>query len=172
MTDTPADPSELPGMTGTPHRVRQVPADPAEHAADFAARYAESLDYHAAQTMLDLGIDPQRIGISAPAHGIRHAAFHPHDGNGGSVSPDGRIAIDCGVMNPELLSRDYGEVAGKIWRESRLGPRMQAITAHEKAEHEAGSHEGALRLGAETELPVSHGAREILRAMERGWKGR
>ncbi len=75
-------------------------------------------------------------------------------------------------MNPELLSRDYGEGAGMIWRVSRLGPRMQAITAHAKAEHEAGSHEGALKSGAETELPVSHEAREILRAMEWGWKGR
>jgi hypothetical protein len=62
------------------------------HAADFAKRYAEPLDYHAAQTMLDLGIPPEKIGDSDMEHGIRHAAFHPHRKEGGTVTPDSRIA--------------------------------------------------------------------------------
>ncbi len=51
--------------------------------------------------------------------------------------------------------------------------RAQAIVAHELAEHEyGGDHELALIAGAETELPVSVEAKELLRRMERGWRGR
>jgi len=69
-------------------------------------------------------------------------------------------------MNPELLA---GE-AGKIWAKSRLKSRMQAIIAHELAEHETGSHEASLKAASETRLPIAKGARKILRAMEEGWK--
>ena len=45
-----------------------------------------------------------------------------------------------------------------------------AIIAHELAEHQYnGDHELALIAGPETELPISHEARELLRQMERGW---
>ena len=33
------------------------------------------------------------------------------------------------VMTPELLTKDYGEEAGRIWGKSRLRPRMEAIAA-------------------------------------------
>jgi trimeric autotransporter adhesin len=62
----------------------------------------------------------------------------------------------------------YGEEAGKLWAGSRLKDRMQAIIAHEEAEYRTGSHAGAL--ATDTELPVSHRAKEILRAMRDGWK--
>ncbi len=52
-------------MTGTPPSARQIPAHPELHALDFAKRYAEPLDYHAAQTMIDLGIPRDLI---AQAH--------------------------------------------------------------------------------------------------------
>jgi hypothetical protein len=44
-----------------------------------------------------------------------------------------------------------------------------AIAAQEQAEFESGRHESALKAGTETDLPFSHEARKILRAMERGW---
>jgi hypothetical protein len=49
---------------------------------------------------------------------------------------------------------------------------MEAIIAHERAEHEYGDHELALIAGPETDLPISERAREILRAQESGWRGR
>lgn len=78
--------------------------------------------------------------------------------------------MDSGIFNTELLTRDYGEEVAKIWRKLRLKPRMEAITAHELAEAESGSHVEALTAGANTRLPVRHAARELLRAMERGYK--
>lgn len=152
-----------PGMIGEPPSLRQVPGNPGLHAVDFAKRYAEDLDYHASQVMLDLGISPGKIGTPDAEHGIRHAAFHPHLKKGGTVTPDGRVILDSGVMNPELLA---GE-AGEIWGRSRLKSRMHAIIAHELAEHETGSHEAALKAAPGTRLPVGEGAREILRAMAR-----
>ncbi len=145
------------------------PSDPANHAADFSRRYAVDLDIAVGQTMLDMGIPPEKIGASDHEQGIRHAAFHPHGRIGGDVTPDGRIVIDSGVMNPDLMTAAFGEEAGKLWAKSRLKPRTQAIAAHEHAEHTTGSHEGALAAAPDTELAVSHEAREILRAMQRGW---
>ncbi len=158
-------------MTGPPPSTRQAPADPAAHAADFSARYAEPQDYHTSQVMLDMGLPPEKIGASDPEHEIRNAAFHPHGRIGGDVTPDGRIVLDSGVMNPDLLTANYGEEAGKLWGGSRLRSRIQAIAAHEWTEYKTGSHAGALARAPNTELPLSHEAREILRAMRDGWKG-
>jgi hypothetical protein len=152
-----------PGMVGVPPSARQVPIDPELHAVDFSHRYALELDYHAAQIMLELGIPPEKIGDSDPLHGIRHAAFHPHRREAGTVTPDGRIMLDSGLMNPERL---LGE-AGKVWAKSTLRSRMEAVIAHELAEHETGSHVAALREAPATRLPIGEGAREILRAMAR-----
>jgi len=104
--------------------------------------------------MLDLRISPEKIGDSDSEHGIRHAAFHSHAKNGGTVTPAGRIILDSGVMNPDLLA---GEAA-KVWAKSGLKSRMQAIIAHELAEHETGSHEAALQSAPQTRLPIDEGA--------------
>jgi hypothetical protein len=161
-----------PAMVGTPPSARQIPAHPELHALDFAQRYAEPLNYHAEQVMIDLGIPTDQIGASAPLHGIQHATFHWRERTGGGVSPAGRLNLDSGIFNMELLTRDYGDEVAKIWRKMRLKPRMEAITAHELAEAESGSHVEALTGGANTRLPVSHAARELLVSMEKGWKWR
>jgi hypothetical protein len=88
------------------------------------------------------------------------------------VTPDGRITLDSGILNPELLDKNYGQEAGRLWRESGLQDRADALIAHEREEHRHGmSHEAALKAAPTTDLPISHRAREIARAMERGWKG-
>jgi hypothetical protein len=77
------------------------------------------------------------------------------------------------LMNPDLLFRNYDEAAREIWRKTRIGDRAHAIITHELAEHEYhGDHELALIAGPETKLPISHAARELLRRMEQGWRGR
>jgi hypothetical protein len=76
-------------------------------------------------------------------------------------------------MNPHLLDAAFDEDTGKLWRKTKIRARAEAIIAHELAEHEHnGDHELALIAAAETVLPVSHEARELLRQMEKGWRGR
>jgi hypothetical protein len=161
-----------PAMLGTPPSARQIPAHPELHALDFAERYTEPLNYHAEKIMMDLGIPDNQIGASAPLHGIKHATFHWRERTGGGVSPEGRLNLDSGIFNMELLTRDYGEEVAKLWRKMRLKPRMAAITAHEYAESQSSSHVEALTAAANTRLPVSHEARALLRAMRDNWRWR
>ena len=140
------------------------PPDSADHAEAFAREHAVELDIAAGQVMLDLGIPAWQIGISDPEHGLGHASFHPHGRMGGSVSPDGRINLDSGVLNPALLDAAYGVAAGRAWRATRLVARMEAVAIHEHEEH-------AVAHAPETELAAGDAARELLRAMARGWKG-
>jgi hypothetical protein len=149
-----------------------VPADPAEHAADFGRRYAEPLDWQAAIHMEEMGIPSERIGSSDHAHGLAGRAFHPHERDGGGISPGGRINLDSGSLNPDLLTKDYGKRAGRLWARSRLRDRWDALVAHEDAEWRTDTHEGAVQTAPETDLPISDPARRILEAMRRGWKGR
>jgi hypothetical protein len=149
-------------MVGVPPSARQVSADPALHAVDFSHRYAEPMDYHVANRMMELGIPANRIGSSDVDLGIRHAAFHPQDRIGGSNSPGGRLTVDSGVFNPELMA---GNHAAKVWPRSRLRDRLDAIIAHEYEEAQGDGHMAALARGPDTELPIREGARELLRSM-------
>jgi hypothetical protein len=55
----------------------------------------------------------------------------------------------------------------------RLRDRLDAIIAHEHEEHRHGmSHEKALKAAPKTQLPISDRAREIAKAMEKGWRAR
>ena len=149
------------------------PRDPAEHAEDFSRRYAEDLDVVAGQTMMDLGIPNDQMGARDHTRGSQIHSFFPSDREGGTVSHAGQITLDSGLMNPDLLSEGYDEQAQKAWRRTRLADRTQAIIAHECAEYEYGrDHELALIAGPETTLPISQAARELLRSMEKGWRGR
>jgi hypothetical protein len=74
------------------------------------------------------------------------------------------ITVNSGVQNPELLK---GRRGGRIWPRARLRDRIDAIIAHEWEESRHGTHAAALRAAAKTELPVSDGAKRILKAMGR-----
>ncbi len=149
------------------------PSDPADHAEDFSRRYAEDLDIVAGQAMMDLGIPDDQMGERDHARGSQIYSFFPGDRQGGTVSHAGQVTLDSGLMNPDLLKNGYDEVAQRAWQHTRIGDRTRAIIAHELAEHEyGGDHELALIAGPETKLPISHTARELLRKMESGWRGR
>jgi hypothetical protein len=47
-----------------------VPADPADHAEDFAHRYDEPLDWQAGIHMEEMGIPSERIGSKDNKHGL------------------------------------------------------------------------------------------------------
>jgi hypothetical protein len=150
-----------------------VPADPADHAEYFAHRYAEPLEWQAAMQMEEMGIPSERIGSNDHVHGLAGLAFNPYERSGGGISPGGKINIDSGSFNPDLLLKDYGKKAGELWARSRLRHRWEALEAHEDAEwHMGGDHDAAVLVAPETDLPISDQAREILREMRKGWKGR
>ncbi len=150
-------------MIGTPPSARPMWHDPESHAADFAARYAEPMNYLVEQRMMDLGIPTGQIGSSDTLHGIKHAAFMPHDRIGGSNGAGGRLTVDSGVFNTELMAGKPGE---KQWRAERLTNHLDAVITHEyeEAAH-GGSQVAALERGPDTDLPIRDGARKLLRAM-------
>jgi len=146
------------------------PSEPADHAEDFSRRHAEELDIVAGQVMMDLGIDPKRLGATDPED-LTYKTFHAGERTCGSLTPEGRITLDSGVMNPEAMDAPYGQEAGDFWRSKmRLRDRMQAAGAHEYEEYKGGNHEAALKRGPDTALPVSEPAREMLRKMRDGWR--
>ena len=146
--------------------------DPAAHAIDFSKRYAELLDQYVTVRMEDLGIPKDRIGSSDHEHGIDWCAFNPYEDTGGGVGAEGRINVDSGIFNRELLTECYGKKAARLWARSPLRDRIDAIIAHEISEADHATHEAALKAAPQTEMPITHRAREILRTMERGWTGR
>ncbi len=158
-----------PGVIGLPRYAHEVPANPRLHALDFAERYALPMDYHVATRMTELGIPRESIGIHDPDEGGLWRAFIPHGTQGGAVLGE-EIGVDSGVFNDDLLKADYDEKARKLFERSRLRDRLDAIIVHEFEEQRCGTHVGALMAAPTTALPVNERVREILRAMEKGWK--
>ncbi len=159
-------------MIGTPPSERSLWHDPAAHARDFAERYFQPLDHYTAIRMEELGVPRDRIGSSDHDHGIEWCSFNPHEDTGGGVGTEGQVNVDSGVFNADLLTNPYGKKAGKLWAKSRLRDRIDAIIVHELTEADHDSHEAALRAAPQSEMPITRRAREILLAMEHGWKGR
>lgn len=155
---------ESPGMIGTPPSQRRIPEDIVLHARQFANEYADRLENYVEGRMHQLEIPEHNIGLPDRSRGVPWAVFHPNGITGGSVVGE-RIAVNSGVLNPELLTERYGPEIGKIWANSRLRDRIDAVLAHELAEAEARSHEEAEALAARTDLAVSEGTRRVLRAM-------
>jgi hypothetical protein len=138
------------------------PKDPADHAAEFAHRYARDLDAYCAVRMEELGI-PERLHGTRDLEGDgRWTAFIARDRQGGSLLEG--IAVNSGCLNPQLLKGKPGE---RIYARASLRDRIDAIIAHEFEEDRLGTHEAALKYGAKTALPVTDGARRILKAMGR-----
>ncbi len=148
-----------------------LPPDSADHAEDFAHRYAITIDYHVARRMLELGIPPEEIGSSDPSRGIRYAAFMPHERTGGGNVPGRRLTVDSGVLNLDLFA-DLGPAVSSRWARSRLQDRLDAIIAHEHTKAAFGDHQNAVDRAADTELPIREEARRLLRAIAKGGSSR
>jgi hypothetical protein len=120
--------------------------------------------------MEELGIPGDRIGSNDRLHGLEGRAFNPYERDGGGISTGGRINIDSGLLNPDQITEQYGKKAGKLWAKSRLRDRQDALIAHEEEEWRTGSHDEAVKVAPETELPITDKAREILRETRKGWR--
>jgi hypothetical protein len=74
------------------------------------------------------------------------------------------MPIYLGVLNPELISGN----GSRLWPRARLRDRIDAIITHEWEESKTTDHVAALKAAPKTELPITDGARRILRALARG----
>ena len=151
---------------------RLATQDPAAHAEEFSHRWVDRLENAVEGRMHALNVPSEQIGTSDYKNRVEWRTFFPDERDGGNVTAVGRINVDSGVLNPDLLMKDYGANAAKVWASERLRNRIDAIIIHELSEYEAGSHEEALALAPQTERPVTERTRKILRTMESGWKGR
>jgi hypothetical protein len=127
---------------GSPRRLRRpnlvppeyIPADPVEHAEDFALRYYELLEGYSHRRMRELGIPDTRIGAYDIDFDFRHAAFFPKERTGGENSPGARINLNSGVLNPKLLAQRFGPQISRAWEKARLRDRIDAVIVHEDIE--------------------------------------
>lgn len=150
---------------------QHVPADPADHAQDFAHRYADRLDWLVAIKMEKLGIANDQIGSNDHNRGLIRAAFNPWEREGGGNGPGRQINLDSGIFNPDLMKR-FGRKAHKAWRDSSVDTRAESAIAHEYEKAKTGSHVLAVERAPHTELPISHEARELARVIREGVRRR
>lgn len=136
------------------------PEDPADHAEDFASRWADRLEEYCALRMQELGIPEHLLGTRDLRGDGRWTSFIARERQGGNLWEG--IAVNSGCLNPALLK---GEPGARIFAKARLRDRIDAIIAHEYEEDRLGTHEAALKQGWKTELAISGGARRILKAM-------
>lgn len=92
-----------------------IPNNPADHAKDFARRYAADLDIAAGELLMGIGIDSARLGAIDPEDLVDNK-FHPAERTVGSLTPDGRITLDSGIMHPDALDERYRRDAGGTGR--------------------------------------------------------
>ena len=136
-----------PAMVGIPPSARKIPAipaDPAEHAVQFAHTWADRLEHHVEGRMHALDIPEHQIGASDLEHGVPWRVFFPHDAPGGGNVPGGRITVDSGVLNPELNAEKYGPRYASLWKKARLRDRIDSIIVHEYEEAKGVSHAEAV----------------------------
>lgn len=138
------------------------PEDPSDHAEDFFRRYAHDLDTYCAIRMDELGIPDHLHGAPDFGGDGRWRAFISHDRVGGRITTG--ITANSGCLNPHLLK---GLPGSRVFARAELKDRIDAIIAHEYEEDRLGTHELAFKHGPKTTLPITHGARRILRAMGR-----
>lgn len=137
------------------------PSDPADHAEGFAHRYANDLNAYCAIRMQELGIPKQLHGATDFDGDGRWKAFIAHGRSGGNLT-DG-ISVNSGALNPALLEGK----GSRVWAKARLRDRIDAVICHEYEDDRLGTHEAALKHAPKTALPITDGARRILKAMGR-----
>jgi hypothetical protein len=142
--------------------LEKQPLDPADHAEDFARRYEFPLDQYCAIRMQELGIPKHLHGAPDFGGDGKWRAFIARGRSGGNITTG--ITVNSGVLNPDLLK---GMKGGRVWTKARLRDRIDAVIVHEYEEDRLGTHEASLKHAPKTALPVTVGARRILRAMGR-----
>ena len=117
------------------------PADPGDHAQEFARIWADMLEEQCTIRMQELGIPDNMNGQPDYGGDGEWRAFDPYRRIGGANTTG--VVVDSGVLNPDLLK---GQKGGRIWPKMRLKDRIDAIIAHEYEELRAGGkHADAIK---------------------------
>jgi hypothetical protein len=143
-----------------------VPADPAEHARQFAAAWADCLEAYAKRRMREVGVREDWIGTVDVEHRIDRRAFFPHQSVGGDNIHQRGINLDSGILNPALIDARTEPELSSHWSKARLRHRTDAVIAHEYEEASCDlplQHEQAKRNAPETRLHIDEPARSLLR---------
>jgi hypothetical protein len=135
---------------------------PADHAMEFALKWADKLEEYCTIRMQELGIPDEMNGQPDYEGDGRWHAFDPNARTGGGNITG--VVINSGVLNLDLLK---GRKGARVWPKERLRDRIDAIIAHEFEELRHGSHAAALKAAPKAELPISDRARRICKAMAR-----
>jgi hypothetical protein len=143
-------------MTGTP------PTDPADHAEDFAHRWADKLEECCTLRMEELSIPIHQNGEPDYGGDGEWRSFNAYGRKGGGNTTG--VIVDSGVLNPDLLK---GKKGGRLWPCMRLRDRIDSIIAHEYEELRHGSHAEAVKAAPRTESPITAEARRLCRAIAR-----
>jgi hypothetical protein len=109
-----------------------------------------------------LGIPEDKLGADDLRKNMRWCAFDPEGRSGGNIT--GGVTANSGALNLDLLKGGSG---GCIWPRASLRDRIDAIIAHEWEESKTSDHALALKAAPKSKLPITDGARRILRAMAR-----
>ncbi len=164
----PVPPEKLPSPPRRLLLPGPVPADPAEHARQFATTWADRLEAYAQRRMRDVGVREDWIGTVDVEHRIERRAFFPHQSVGGDNIHQRGINLDSGILNPELIDASEEPELSSTWRKARLRHRADAVIAHEYEEASAAlplQHEEAKRMAPETRLAIDEPARSLLRVI-------
>lgn len=166
MTDIPDEPPGIIGPSPPERGQSLIPADPAEHAVRVAREWGDVAEVYIQKRMRELGIPEDKIGATDPYRRMPWHTFDLEGRTGGNI-PTG-ITVNSGALNPELLKGGKG---GRLWPKARLRDRIDAIITHEFEEDRHGTHEAALKAAPKTGLPITDGARRVLRAMGKKDRG-
>jgi hypothetical protein len=143
----------------TPHKPARRDA---KGALAHSIQHAEAMDQWSALLMEKLGIDKDRIGAKDRRNNVQWRAFFPDEQDGGGNSPGGRLNLDSGVFNDDLM-QTLGARAEKAWRGASVETRAMVVLPHEEIESRGYTHEDAVEMAPDTALPITHAARELLR---------
>ena len=97
------------------------PPNPADHAEDFAHRYARDLDAYCAIRMGELGIPERLHGAPDFERDGRWRASIARNRTGGRLTTG--ITVNSGCLNPELLK---GKPGSRVFARARLRDRIDA----------------------------------------------
>ncbi len=128
MANNPEEPP--PGVIGLPPSARglsPIPADPSEHAVRSAREWEDVVEAYVQERMHELGVPEEKIGAIDFLHGKGRRAFVPQEQKGGTVDEFGRIFVDSGFLNPDLVD-PFGPEASAAWKDSPARHRIDAGT--------------------------------------------
>ena len=131
----------------------------------MAREWEDVAETYTQQRMRELGIPEEQIEAIEYAEGGIRRVFSSTDRRGGTNDSFGCLYIDSGILNTDLMAEIYGPLVTSTWEKAGLRDRIDAVIAHEHAEVQTGSHDVAEALAPDTQLPISEGARRILRAI-------